>query len=160
MGCRAVHFAVTADEATRLLNTPGVDLVDFVEEIEERWDEEWLEETDKAWDAIHRCLTDGKLEFGSSVFHKCILGDRNLNEEPDYIISFLDSADVKQVAQAIKSINKEAMKKKYDAIDTETYQGEPSDEDFEYTWESFAFLQKFFQKAAADNRAMLFAVSQ
>ena len=37
-------------------------MLDIVqEEIEEPWDEEWLLEMDKAWDAIHRCLTDGRL---------------------------------------------------------------------------------------------------
>ena len=34
-----------------------------IEEIEDRWDRDWLVETDKAWDAIHRCLTGGTLEL-------------------------------------------------------------------------------------------------
>jgi len=37
--------------------------LDYIQEkIERPWDQEPLLETDKAWDAIHRCLTDGSLE--------------------------------------------------------------------------------------------------
>jgi hypothetical protein len=74
MVCRAVHFALTAEQELRLMETPGADnefLMEFVEELEEGrdgegWDAEWVQETDKAWDAIHRCLTDGKLEYGDT----------------------------------------------------------------------------------------------
>ena len=64
MGCRGVHFALTNEEAERLLAAAASgDAVDYLEEeIEEQWNEDWLVETDKAWDVIHRCLTDGKLK--------------------------------------------------------------------------------------------------
>ena len=86
MGCLGVHFALTMEHASRLLDMPGMDddgLMAFVEDMEEGadgkgWDEEWVQETDKSWDAIHRCLTDGKLEWGPTAFPKCILGMHNL----------------------------------------------------------------------------------
>jgi hypothetical protein len=144
------------------MNTPGANndfLLAFVREIEEAWDEEWLQETDKSWDAIHRCLTDGKLEFGDSPFHKCILGSDNLYEGNDYIMSFLDPDEVKEVAEAIKDIDRDELGRRYSEIDTERY-GELSDSDFEYTWSWFPHLRDFFQKAAAANRSMLFTVDQ
>lgn len=162
MVCRAVHFALTTEQASRLMNTPGANndfLLAFVREIEEAWDEEWLQETDKSWDAIHRCLTDGKLEFGDSPFHKCILGSDNLYEGNDYIMSFLDPDEVKEVAEAIKDIDRDELGRRYSEIDTERY-GELSDSDFEYTWSWFPHLRDFFQKAAAANRSMLFTVDQ
>lgn len=158
MGSRAVHFALTPEEATQLMDTPGTDPMAFVVEIESRWDKEWLQETDKAWDAIHRCLTNGKLEYGSTVFHKCILGADNLYDGDDYVISFLDAEEVQEVADAIRNIDREWMRKKYDAIDKKSYEDELSDEDFEYTWAWFGHLQKFFQKAASHGRAMIFTV--
>jgi hypothetical protein len=140
-------------------------LMTFIEGLEEGpngqgWDPEWVQETDKAWDVIHRCLTDGRLEFGDSPFHKCILGPVNLHIGDDYIVNFIDPQEVKGVAAAIKDIDRESFRRKYDAIDTQSYQGELSDGDFEYTWGWFLPLRDFFQKAAAVNRAMLFTVDQ
>jgi hypothetical protein len=162
MACRGVHFALTGEQASRLVDTPGADndfLMTFVEDIEGLWDEEWLQETDKSWDAIHRCLTDGKLEWGETPLHKCILGNDNLYEGDDYIMNFLSPEEVKEVATAIKGIDQAELRRRYDAIDRESY-GELSDGDFEYTWSWFPHLRDFFQKAAAANRAILFTVDQ
>jgi Domain of unknown function (DUF1877) len=162
MVCRGVHFALTEEDASRLMDTPGANndfLMRFVEEIEGRWDKEWLQETDKSWDAIHRCLTDGKLEWGDTPLHKCVLGSDNLYEGNDYIMNFLSQEEVKEVAAAIKNIDRAELRRRYDVIDTETY-GELSDGDFEYTWSWFPRLRDFYQKAAAAGRAMLFTVDQ
>ena len=167
MVARAVHFAMTDDQASRLMNTPSMgndDLLAFVEEVEEGpggegWDAEWTQETDKSWDAIHRCLTDGKLEWGDTPFHKCILGSDNLYEGDDYLMSYLDPDEVKEAAAAIKDIDQAELRQRYDAIDIESY-GELSDSDFEYTWSWFPQLQDFFQRAAAANRHILFTVDQ
>jgi hypothetical protein len=137
----------------------------FIEEIEEGpkgegWDAQWVQETDKAWDAIHRCLTDGQLEYGDTPFHKCILGPVNLHVEDDYIVSCLDGQEVKEVAAAIKDIDREWLRHKYNGIQAESYQAELSDRDFEYTWYWFQLLRDFFQRAAAADRAMLFTVDQ
>jgi hypothetical protein len=63
MSARGVHFAVTAEQLAQMLDAVGDDdrVVSIVEDIEEAWDEDFLAESDKAWDAIHRCLTDGHL---------------------------------------------------------------------------------------------------
>ncbi len=163
MGCRGVHFALTEEQASRLMDTPGSDdqtLMAFVEDVEGAWDKEWLQETDKSWDAIHRCLTDGKLEFGETPHHKCILGSDNLYEGDDYIINFLSPDEVKEVAAVLKDIDRDELRRRYDAIDAETYQGGLSDSDFEYTWSWFPHLRDFFQKSASANRAILFTVDQ
>lgn len=163
MACRGVHFALTVEQASRLMDTPGADndfLRAFVHKVEEEWSEGWVQETDKSWAAIHRCLTNGKLEWGDTPHHKCILGEDNLYEGDDYIMNFLSPGEVKEVAATIKDIDRAELRRLYDAIDTATYQGEMSDDDFEYTWSWFPHLRDFFQKAAAANRAMLFTVSQ
>lgn len=52
MGCRGVHFAITDEQAQRLLAAEDQDSDDavlaIIEEIEEAWDEEFTAETDKA----------------------------------------------------------------------------------------------------------------
>ena len=161
MASRGVHFALTEEQATRLMDTPDTDdemLMAFVGEIEDAWDREWLQETDKAWDAIHRCLTDGTLEYGRTPYHMCILGYDNIYDGDDYIMNFLSPEEVKEVAAAIKDIDRDELRRRYDAIDAESYEGELSDSDFEYTWSSFPDLRDFFQKAALADRAMLFTV--
>ena len=122
MGWLLVLFTsrLNDEEASRLMDTPGMDnagLLAFVEEVEEGpngegWDAEWTQETDKAWDAIHRCLTDGKLEWGDTPFHKCILGSDNLYEGTDYLLSYLDPAEVKEVAAAIKDIDRAELRRR------------------------------------------------
>ena len=49
MACRGVHFALTVEQASRLIELAGTDdeLIAFLEEIEAAWDKEWLQETDK-----------------------------------------------------------------------------------------------------------------
>jgi len=160
MAGRGVHFALTPEEESQLVDGPHDDdeLMKTIAEIENRWDREWLMETDKAWDAIHRCLTDGSLEYGRTPFHKCILGTCSLYDGEDYIVSFLEPDEVKEVAEAIADIDRAWLRQKYDAIDPDDYDGELSDEDFEYTWSNFADLQAFYQKAARHDRSVVFTV--
>lgn len=163
MAGRAVHFALTAEDQATLLENPGSDnedLLDAIGEIEERWDEDWLLETDKAWDAIHRCLTDGTLEYGETPLHFAILGKDNLHDGDEYLISYLSPEEVAACAAAIKNIDKTWMREKYDALDGTTYQGVMSDEDFDYTLRNFEELKVFYQKAAENSRSIVFTVDQ
>jgi len=164
MACRGVHFALTDEQADRLLEAAeaGDDaLMEVVEEIEEAWEREWLAETDKAWDGIHRCLTDGKLEWGDTPLHKCILGRFNLHAGDDYLINLLDPNEVAEVAAAVAAIDRDALRRGYDAIDPESYYYlVRSDSDFEYTWTNFVGLRDFFRKAADAGRAVMFTADQ
>jgi hypothetical protein len=161
MACRGVHFALTPDEKARFscpLEDEG--LMSLIEELEGRWDRDWFQETDKAWDAIHRCLTDGTLRYGPTPLHKCILGLGNLHEGDDYIVNFLEPDEVKEVALAIRGINEAAMRRSYLAIDSDDYNSTLSEEDFGYTWDNFRDLREFFEKAARHERAVVFTVDQ
>src|SRR5688500_15473935 len=103
-----VYFALKSKEAARLLGAAGDEeaVATDLEEIEERWDEAWLQEVEKAWDAIHRCLTDGGLSFETlSPLHQCVLGGRQLYPGEDCIVSFLTVEEVKNVADAVHPID-------------------------------------------------------
>ena len=67
MGCLAVLFALNEQEAEKLLAVERSERADYMhEEIEENfWNEfpEYVCELDKSWDAMHRVLTDGTLNF-------------------------------------------------------------------------------------------------
>lgn len=73
MACLGTHFAVPAEVAARL-NQGGpltsADVIHFIEYLESQYDalrtEGCVKSTENAWDSIHRRLTDGKLETGST----------------------------------------------------------------------------------------------
>ena len=97
MACRGVHFALSPDEAEKVASADDDDdLMATIEEIEDRWNREWLVETDKAWDAIHRCLTGGTLEYGPTPLHKCVLGVANRHGGDGYIVNLLGTEEVKE----------------------------------------------------------------
>ena len=164
MSCRGVHFVLTNEQYEKLLSAKTDESVIEIiqEEIEDEWDEEWLSETDKAWDAIHRCLTNGKLECNDneSPLNSVILCGKQLHKTDDYIISLVEPEKVSAVAKALQRIDKNALKAAYEKIKQNDYDGEIGEEDFEYTWEYFMKLPLLFSKAADAGRAVVFSVDQ
>lgn len=164
MSCLGVHFAITAAQAKKLLAAKNdEDLVDLIqEEIEEDWDEEWVFQTDKAWDALHRCLSDGTLDCkrGAPPLNFVFFGGRVLNTEPDYFVVLLTPSQVRDVATALCGITAEWMRKRYFDTPFPDYQGEKSAEDWEYAWSQFEGLPAWFERAAVAKRHVIFTVDQ
>ena len=160
MSARGVHFALTpAHEKSLLAAKSDNKRMELVEEIEEAWEEPFVCETDKAWDAIHRCLTDGTLLYVSGEYplNHCICGGRQLFRGRDYTISYVSAPQVKDLAKALPKITKAWMRQRYDKLDPEEYhEVEMGDEDFDYTWENFLDLRRFYKKAAEAGRAVVF----
>ena len=170
MACRGVFFALTKGEEANLLAAPNSDAVVEIitEEIEERWDREWLVEMDKSWDAVHRCLGDGSLRTSQpSLTAKAVIGGRQLSSRADWIISYLTADEVKQVAAAITAIDQPefrrryfGLKKKFLWFDRTEYEGRIGEEDFQYSWSNFEEMRLFFSKVAVAQRSMVFSVDQ
>ncbi|MDJ0976056.1 MAG: YfbM family protein [Planctomycetota bacterium] len=162
MGTRGVFFALDAADTARLLAASSDDDVRFLiqEEIEERWDTDWLDETDSAWDAMHRCLGDGTLGPGSPPLGQCVLGGRHLHEGRDYIVSYLSPAEVQEVAAALEGIDEAWMRAQFARLASTDYEGEMDEADFEYTWSYFGGARELYRKAAQAGRSMVFTVSQ
>ena len=162
MAGRGVHFAVNPAQEKRLLATKSDrKLMGLVGEIEEAWEQPFVCETDKAWDAIHRCLTDGSLLYVSGEYplNHCICGGRQLYRGRGYTISYVSAAQVKDVASALAKITKSWMRERYDQLDPEEYdEVEMGDEDFKCTWENLVDLRQFYKTAAEADRAVIFTV--
>ena len=109
MVCRAVLFAITDKDVTRLLAAQGNDeaIIEIVDKIKEDWEEAWLCQLDKAWDGIHRCLTDGELGWdnGKYPLNHAILGGKQLHNGDDEIVALVLPHQVKEVADALQSID-------------------------------------------------------
>ena len=174
MACLGVHFAITAEVAAQLAQDgipSGDTVLAFLESLDHQFNtlltERWVEMTDKAWDGIHRCLTDGKLEMGSTPRHLCILGAtdrlwvRREDGELEYIVNLLEPGEVRRVADSIQGIDRAEMRQGYEGIDPDSFYALcRSDEDFEATWDSFRSLREFFERAAAAGRWVVFRVDQ
>jgi hypothetical protein len=142
----------------------NADVVAFIDYLDAQFRsllaEGWVQETDKAWDPIHRCLTDGTLEEGDTPGHLCVLGATDYfwvvrdDGQVDWIVNLLDPGEVRQAAEAIRGIDRAELRHRYDAIDAAEYAGLV--EDFEYTWSWFPQLQAFFQRAADSGRWVVF----
>jgi Domain of unknown function (DUF1877) len=163
MGCLGVHFAVTDIDAQRLLRASSDDEVLVVlRELEERWEKDHLAESDKAWDAIHRCLGDGSLDCddNENILEKVVLGGQRIFSGEDYIVSFVSSDEVRDIAKALLPITEDAMRERYLAIDPEDYDGELGEDDFHYTWDWFENVRELYLRASIHGRAVVFTADQ
>ncbi|GAB3864195.1 YfbM family protein [Micromonospora andamanensis] len=159
-----VHFAITPEQERSLLaaaDDGDSDAVDeLIEEIEESWAEDGLKvDTDKAWDAIHRCLTDGTLEpdGGEYPFSHAVLGGRRLHDE--YVLVYLTVDEARDVAAALQSVDRRQLRQRFDAIDDPDYRGALDDADFDYTWDNLVEVRAFYQRAAAAGLAVVFTAT-
>jgi hypothetical protein len=181
MGARGVHFAITNEQRIALEQIVGdAERVDFVKEhIEAPWDRKFLQQTDKAWDAIHRCLSDwppntpyfypvdpkeGAFDLpenhGTYPLKLCVLGGKRLLEsEYFYFIRLIEPAEVIDLAAALKPIDKEWLSKKY-WTHCEGAWPEYGEDDLGYTWAYFEELRDFIVRMAGNGRSIIFTVDQ
>lgn len=125
-------------------------------------------ETDKAWDAIHRCLSewsptvnDGALDRqGSPPLNLCVLGGRKImDSEERYIIRLLEPLQVVELSVALEPITKDWMRERYFKHCNGAWP-EFGEDDFEYTWGWFEHLRAFFARTVSTSRAVIFSVDQ
>ena len=163
MGSLGVHFALEDDVARRLLAAGDSDAVlAVIDEVEEAWDEAWLVQSDKAWDAMHRSLSNGTLYYdeGEYPLNRTVLGGKHLYDGDDYVVSYVEPKEVKDVAAALAPITQADFRKRYDAIDPDEYEGPHGEEDFGATWEAFVAVRELFKRAADAGRSVVFTVDQ
>ena len=131
----------------------GKDDEELVEYIQENIEEEW--------DAMHRCFAEGRLELsgGTSPLNSIIFGGEILNSESDYYVSLKNNTLVKEIAKDISLVSREKLRSLYNEI-TNDYQGELTDEDFEYTWDWFEDVKNFYIKVVQSKRDVIFTVDQ
>lgn len=166
MSCLGVHFSLSEDEVLELQRVPECERPDHVHEVlEDTYFEEHpdrIAESDKAWDAMHRALTDGELSWdgGPYPLNHFILGGEALYTDPDFILSLKTPQQVRDVAAALTGITDAEFRRRYFAMDPESYGFPLSLEDFAYTWEWFQSVREFWLRAAQEGRYVLFTADQ
>ena len=167
MSCLGVHFSLSEEEVQRLRDFQDESKrVEHVHEVIEReyfaQHPERLAESDKAWDAMHRALADGKLTWvgGEYPLNHVVLGGELLYTKPDFIMVLKTPQQVRDVAAVLPAISQSEFRRRYDAIDTDSYGDPLSDEDFGYTWDWFQGVREFWLRAAKEDRYVLFTADQ
>ena len=163
MACRGVHFALDpVDEARVLEASDDEELMQVIESLETRWDRDWLVQTDKAWDAIHRTVTDGELLYdnGEYPLKLMICGGKQLFLGDGYTVSFISRHGVGEVAAQTGLMGRDWFRERcYRMLRTaRDYGGVIGDEDFEYAWQYFEPLKAFFNKVGASGLSAIFTV--
>lgn len=165
MAHRGVHFALSGEEVATLQSFEDDDerLAHLQEVIEERYFGEardYLAESDKAWNAIHRALSDGELTFdgGDYPLNHVVLGGESLYDDDDYVMSLKTPEQVKDIAAALAGLSEQEFRRRYEQIDNESYDGGSSDQDFDYTWGNFQDVLALYARAAIEGRFVLFTV--
>ncbi len=150
-----VHFALTAEQEDALLDAGDPDeVLDLVERIEEGAAEADLMDTDKAWDTIHRCLSDGTLNTtgGDYPLSHAVLGGMQVDAGEDYFVSYLTPEQVGDVAHALAALTEQWFWQRLVTLDLT--------EDLQYVWTNFVDLRRFFEQVAPTGRAVIFTVDQ
>ena len=157
-----MHFAIGDDVVARLLAAEDdAAVIALVDEIEEGSEPRFAFGTDKAWDPLHRCLTDGTLAVGAGSFplSHVVLGGVQLCEDSNHLVSLVRADQVSTVADAVARVDEAWLRRRYEALAFPGYEGVRGDEDFAYTWGNVDGIAAFFQTAAQDGRAVIFSVA-
>jgi len=160
-----IHFAITPETVEKVLNAQSdIDKSNIIQQLESVWgwndNDPWVYQTDKAWDGIHRCLTDGSLDSGHGPLAKFILGGTSVYKGSDYIMCLISPEDAHDAATAAKELDEAWLRSKYFKLSEDDVGYPIHEDDFEYTWENFRGLPGFFQRAADAGKWLLFTASQ
>ena len=181
MAARGVHIAITAELRAGLESQPHDEArIDFIlNELEEAWDDDYVQGTDKAWDAIHRSLSEWPADtpyfypvppehgtfalpedHGAYPLKVTVLGGKRMQKsEYDYFIRLIEPHEVTDLVPALQAISRDDLRTRY----FEHCKGawpEYGEEDFEYTWEYFEMLRDFFERMAGNGHAVIFTADQ
>jgi hypothetical protein len=135
--------------------------ITFHEVIEEEYfanQPERMAESDKAWDAMHRALSDGTLSRDGSDYplNHMVLGGEQLCSGRSFIMVLKTPNQVHDVAAALPQVTEAEFRKRYFAIDPKSYGCPVDEDDFDYTWGWFEEVRDFWLRAAVEGRFVLF----
>lgn len=161
MGCRGYFLALDERCAERLLACDDDDAVmDVVEEFDINGDMSDECEVDKAWDGIHRCLTEGGLgrEDGAFPLNAVILGGRRLYRGDRYIVCFNTPDAVREIAAALDDVDLSRFAALYWSLDAGEYGAYIDQHGLTYLLDHLKETSAFYQRAAAAGHATVFVV--
>jgi hypothetical protein len=159
---RGYHIALTREHAKRVFNQQDDEsLRAFLQELitsPEMNKSGRVLDTGTAWNAIHRCLTDGELDPGGGDFplNHTVLGGKQLHKGDDYAATLIRPDITTFVSEALNELRETEFREKFFALNPQSY-GMPMDEKaFLAVWLAITNLRVFFDAAAENLEAVIF----
>lgn len=114
--------------------------------------------TGKAWNAIHRCLTEGELDptAGDFPLNQVVLGGKQLHQGDDYAAVLIRPDMTTFVSEALNGIKEPEFRAKFFALDPASYKLPMDEKAFLEVWLAITNLRVFFDAAAENMEAVLF----
>jgi hypothetical protein len=119
-------------------------------------------DVDKAWDGIHRCLTEGRLggEDGTYPLNAVVLGGLPLHQGDGYVVSYNTPAEVREVAAALADLALEPFVARYWTLDPDEYGAAVDQDGLVYLTSYLQEITTFYQRAAKAGCASVFVADQ
>ena len=146
---------LTEDEAVRRFTTE-------LRRSKKYQDEGWVLECGTAWNAIHRCLTEGTLDPNAGEFplNCCVLGGRRLYRGTGFEAVLIRPDIVPHVAMAVRDVKRSDLHERYFKLDPNDYGQQPSEKEFDLIWNTFRQIQQLMDEAGELRAAVLFTVER
>ena len=162
MAGRGFHIALSREHAKRLFAIKDdASLLQFLEELKnlpEMKKSGRILDSGTAWDAIHRCLTEGELDAAAGEFplNHAVLGGKQLHRGAESTAVLIRPDMTQFIADALEGLEQDEVRKKFFSLSPQSYR-EPIDEKhFMQIWIKLQDLKVFFQAAAESLEAVVF----
>ena len=169
------HVALTPEEVEQLLAHVVVDTTPVYHDEEDDYDNyvchlvpefvqeriregqfQFIAETNRSIDALHRCLTNGTMTASSEYypFNKVVAGKQLYHW--GYIVFFVTRQEVADVAKALSTIDPLELRQRYATLAETDYQNDMEEGEDEWMVEYFLRLREFYRHTAEAQRPAAF----
>jgi hypothetical protein len=158
---RGYHIALGREHARRLFGLKEDQaILKFLEELKaspEMKKSGRLLDTGTAWDAIHRCLTEGELDPAAGDFplNHAVLGGKQLHQGDDYAAVLVRPDMTRFIADALAEVEEDDIRKKFFALPP-SYKQPRGEKEFIEVWLALQNLKVFYEAATENLEAVAF----
>ncbi len=159
---RGYHIALGREHAKRLFGLKEDQaILQFLEELKAdpaMKKSGRLLDSGTAWDAIHRCLTEGELDASAGDFplSHAVLGGKQLHQGDDYAAVLVRPDMTRFIADALAEVGEDDFRKKFFALNPQSYNQRIGEKEFTEVWLALQNLKVFYEAATENLEAVVF----
>ena len=157
------HFALSREHAKRLFAIKDDEsLRQFLEELKstpEMKKSGRILALGTAWEAIHRCLTDGELDPAGGEFplNHAVLGGKQLHRGADSTAVLVRPDMTRFIADALEELTEDDIRAKFLSLNPQSYRQPIDEKHFMPVWIALLTLKDFYTAAAENMEAVVFS---